>query len=399
MQLFGRKASKPKTDAQMLLEALGGVKQREERKQKALARKMGGGWKRFLDRRILLGLGLVLVALIADGVRRENQEFEATITELAGQVSVQEREGASRAPAVVKSKLVDGNIISTGPNSAATLSFPDGSVLLVGPATSMTVKLLEYNRGGAWRGRSFYVKLGQIWATVSPHFGQKSELKVYTPSSVAAVRGTTFYVAQSRAGDQSEIACADGSVRVSGLVGNPTEVPAGAFCAVTRGAPARRPAPMTAAQQQTGFGYGALWQPPPGASRLQIVEYAVNQFLNAPLTVLGIGKCGWAFGAIDTTRRTAAMEALRRLRIHLETAAQYPPYLNLATLEELGLPARERNQVLEQLHGRALDRYYCLAGGRDFLIYARARDKARTMFKLTTYGVEPATREEAEAIL
>jgi hypothetical protein len=395
MGLFGKKP-KPKSDSDILLDALGGVKKGEERKKRTMRRKMGGGWKRFLDNRILIGLGIILVLIIGDGVRRENREFEATLSAINGQVWIQETDTAPLAPAVAGEKLVDGNVVVTAANGGANLTFPDGSLLMIGPGSSLTVKLLEYNRGAAWRSRSFYMKVGTVWAKVSQNFGKGSTMKVYTPSSVAAVRGTTFYVYQARSGENSQVACAEGEVRVRGFLGEPVYLAQGAVANVARGASPSRPAWMNA-QQNNSFSNDILWRPPPNASKLQVFEYGVNQFLNAPLTVLGIGKCGWAFGAIDSTRRSAAMEALRRLQIHLEGSAEYPAYVNPATLEELGLDEASRKQVLDQLYGNSIDRYIP-AAGRDYTIYARARDKDRTAFKLTSHGLVFCTKEEAAAL-
>lgn len=395
MGLF-RKQPQAKSDAEILVEALAGVKKREDRKRGIMRRKMGGGWKRFLDWRILGALLVVLILFIADGVKRENQEFEATVSKLTGQVWVQESENANPAPAVQGEKLVDGNVVTTAPNGSATLGFPDGSLIIVGPGSMMTVKLLEYSRGGGWRSRAFYVKVGMVMAKVTPNFGKRSSLKVYTPSSVAAVRGTTFYVAQARSGEMSQVGCGEGEVMVRGFTGEPQLLVQSAVCSVQRGTAPNRPAWMDATQLQQ-FGDSVLWQPPPHAGKLQLFEYGLNQFLAAPLNVLGIGKCGWAVGAVESARRSAAMTALTKLQQQLEGSAEYPTYINPATLEEVTLDPLVRKQILDQLHGNALDRYIPM-GGRDYLIYARGRDKARTAYKLTSHGVEFCTADEAAAL-
>jgi hypothetical protein len=395
MQLFGKK-KKPQSDTDMLLAALGGVKKRQDRKGGIMRRKMGGGWKRFLDGRVLVVLGIILILCIADGVRRENQEFETTLSTFTGQAWVQEAESTNPTAAVLGEKLVDGNVVSTGPNGSATLVFPDGSLVVLGPSSIMTVKLLEYSRGGAWRARAFYLKVGSVFAHVSPNFGHQSEWKVYTPSSVAAVRGTVFSVTQERTTDTSQVACAEGVVAVRGFTGDAVQVVAQAACSVPRGFPANRPAWMEA-QQQSEFGGSILWQPAPNASKLQLVEYGVNQFLNGPLNILGIGKCGWAIGAVDSARRSATMEALRRLQQQLEGNGEYPLYLNPATLEELNMDPVARKQILDQFYGTAIDRYLP-ASGRDYLIYVRSRDADRTAFKLTSHGVQFCSKEEADML-
>lgn len=397
--LWGQK-KKPKTDAEMLLEALSQEKKHLSDVKRARERKTRGRWWEIVDRRILIGLGLLLAVVIADGVRRENMEFAATLTNFQGSVSVAPDYETAPVYATLKAQLVDGNVLRTGEKSSATLSFPDGSLVLVGPSSELTVRLLEYNRGGAWRGRSFYLKVGRLWAKVAPGFGKGSEMKVFTPTSVAAVRGTVFAMEQDRAGTSCLLACAEGTVRCAGLVGKPVSVDAGSKTEIRHGEAPKLPLAYTRDEQQAlGFGMGALWSPPPEASRLQKFEYALNQMLNAPMTVLGIGKCGWAFGAIDSARRSAAQEALRRLNLHLSGTADFPPLLDVATLKELGLHPKERDKILAQFDGNALLRYYSLNNGRDFVIYARARDVARTTYKLTQVGIERVSREEAEQLL
>jgi|LSQX01.2.fsa_nt_gb ferric-dicitrate binding protein FerR (iron transport regulator) len=397
--LWWRK-KKPQTDAEVLLDALAGVEKREKKKARVRRRKPRTGWKRYADPRILVGLAILLVAILADGVRRENQEFEATIVELAGRVTVAEGEFTATWPAQLQMKLSDGYVVRTGTGATATLSWPDGSLLMLRPDTQLTIKLLEYNRAGAWRGRSFYLKVGQVLAKVAPGFGPRSEMRVYTPVSVAAVRGTVFSMAQDRTGSQTTVACADGKVRAAGLVGEPLDLPGGEHCVIEKGKPPRPPTLYSFDEARAmGFGYGALWTPPPQASRLQLLEYGFTQMLAAPMTILGIGKCGWAFGAIDSARRSAALEALRRLRNHLEGTAEYPPVVDCATLRELGLDPKERDQILTQFNNYALERYYGLDAGRSFVLYARARDKARTLYRVSPQGVERATEEEVRRLL
>jgi ferric-dicitrate binding protein FerR (iron transport regulator) len=396
MSLFGKK-KEATTDSEIMLEALTWAKKRNDRKRGIRRRNAASGWKRFVDTRTFIVVGVLLVLVIADGVRRENTEFQATLSTFQGQVTVQDSDAANPTAAVLGEKLVDGNVVSTGDNASANLTFPDGSVLLVQPNSIMAIKLLEYNRGAAWRARAFYLKVGTVLAHVSPHFGHQSELKVYTPSSVAAVRGTIFSVTQDRVLDDTVVACAEGEVRVHGFSGDyVADVTAKTTCDVRRGAPPNRPGWMDP-QQSAVLGDTILWQPPPNASKLQVFEYGVNQFLNAPLNILGIGKCGWALGAVDSARRSAAMEALKKLGQQLEGNGEYPTYLNPGTLAELNMDPAARKQILDQLYGNAIDRYIP-ESGRDYLIYARARDKDRTAFKLTTHGLEFCTKEESDAL-
>ncbi len=390
LNLFGRRKKKPRGD--VVSDALADLKDDQKRKAKRRKRRGKQLLPSWVDRRMLIGLGIILIAIIADGVRRENEEFYANITKVYGQVQVYADAESVGKPAQVGDKLQDRNIIRTGAQSGAVLEFPDDSVVTVGANSQMVVKLLEYNRGGAWRARSFFLQFGQVWARVSPHFGEKSEIKIYTPSSVAAVRGTTFSVYQGPRGAASDIMCSDGTVAAQGLTGAPQAVGANTCATVSAG---KATGPMRGmSSEQTGyFRQPELWKEIPEPHWLKTVELTITQTLDAPLTILGIGKASPYVGCANFARRTAAQEQLRRLYLDLE-GAKYPKYINPGTMEQLDIPGDKLRIMLSTFHGDAIELYRQLESGRSFIVLARARDTRRTLYKVTPYGVDNATEAE-----
>jgi len=351
-KLFGKK-KKPKTEEEILADAFAAVKKDQERKARTRRKKYRRWWPEWLDRRVVIGLAIVLFAIIADGVRREDQEFYATITKVYGRVYVQSSATARAEPLEVGARLADCNVVQTDSGSSVVLEFPDGSVITVAPDSRLVVKMIEYSRGGGWRGRSFFLSMGQIWARVSPRFGKESEMRIYTPSSVAAVRGTTFSVYQpSEAG--SSIQCAAGMVSVVGFRGAPIAVPANTVASVSVGQAAQRPRGLTRGQQWS-FNQMDLTKPIPPEHWLETFELTVTQLLDAPLTILGIGKCSWGVGSADFARRAAAQEGLRLLHQHLEGDVTYPQYVNPATLAEVGRSGEHAHRILSVFHGDALE--------------------------------------------
>jgi len=391
-KLFGKK-KKSKTEEEILADAFSAVKKDQERKARTRRKKYRRWWPGWLDKRVVIGLAIVLFAIIADGVRREDQEFYATVTKVYGHVYVQSSVTAMAKPLKVGVKLADRNVVQTDSGSSAVLEFPDGSVITVSPDSRLVVKMIEYSRGGTWRGRSFFLSVGQIWARVSPRFGKRSEMRVYTPSSVAAVRGTTFSVYQPSATGSSSIQCAAGMVSAVGLRGAPVAVPANSVATVPLGGAPGRLASLTPSQWGS-FSQMDLTKPIPPEYWLKTFELTVTQLLDAPLTILGIGKCSWGVGSADFARRAATLEGLRLLHQHLEGDITYPQYVNPATLAEVGLSGEHALRILSVFHGDALELYRPLAGGRGFIIFVRSRDKGRTPYKLTTYG--PQRAEEGE---
>ncbi len=366
-------------------EALAELASDDARKRRRRARRPGGRWHlpAWLEPRAFLWLGIIALVVIGDGVRRENREFCALLIDHGGQVTVQEPLSPTAVAAEANHRLSDRCVVRTGIGAYATVQFPDGSVTTLSHSTELVVRLMEYHRKGGWRARSFYLACGRAWSSVGPYFGGASEMRVYTPSAVAAVRGTQYAVAYDPGTQRTQIACNDGYVAAEGFTGGGVWVGPGTQTAVAYGAAAAAAQWMDPATRQS-FGQVALNTPPKPPGRIATAELAITQLLDAPLTILGIGKCSWAVGSSDFARRTACVEALRRIQAFMEGYSEaYPPFLNPATLEGLpGLAPEDALRILRNFDGAALVRYEPTAG-RSYRITARARDRDRTLYVLT----------------
>jgi hypothetical protein len=389
--LWIRKKKKPQTEQELMDLTLREIAEEQARKKRFIRRFYRRALPEWLDRRIVFGILAVLAVIIFDGVRRENAEFAAVLTQTFGAVYWQENQDSAAQTCTVGTKCTDGGILSTGPNSYATLEFPDGTVITLAPDTRFQVQLLEYSRGGRWRARTFRLTSGRIWAKVSRYFGAGSDLRIYTPAAVAAVRGTQFSVYHDEQAQTTGIVCNDGTVSCAGWQGNPQTVVRGQAAKCAYGQPVTTPA-SGEPEDFVGFGIAALRSPDRPDSWIKKLELTVTYVLDLPLSVLGIGRCSWGVGSADFARRAAAMEALRLIHIHLETFTTYPDYVDPVTLKELGIPWRYMQRIQKALYGGCIERYY--KWGNGFLLYARARDKRRTLYRLTTYGVEKGTKED-----
>ncbi len=372
--LFGRKKkSEPQTDQEILEDAFAAIGKQQTRR--AVRKRRSGRWRKYVDRRIIIALVVIFVVVIADAVRRENQEFYATVTQVSGPASV-----------TVDEKLADGNLVKTGANGWVALLFPDGSVVTLAPSSTFKVRLLEYHRGGQWRSRSFTLLAGRMWARVSGKFGRDSRCKVHTPSSVAAVRGTRFSVAYDPSNKTTYLACSDGQVDVTGFTGRGTQLAQDTLTSVVYGRGTERRAQIDV-PTRSSFNQAPLQQTVEPDPWLKKVELKLTSILDLPLSILGIGKCSWAVGAADFTRRTTAQEALRRIHTSIEGYPVYPDFVDPFTLRELAFRPEDAERILRNFDGACIERYQKV--GQGFVIYARARDRNRTPYKLSAYGVEP----------
>jgi hypothetical protein len=254
--------------------------------------------------------------------------------------------------------------------------------------TTLKIKRLEYNRAGAWRSRSFYVMAGRIFARVGEHFGQDSKMNVYTPACVAAVRGTRFSVTVDAERQQTRTVCGDGRVQVTGFNGAATYVGTTGDARCQAGAGPSRPvvAPMADLRSFQHASLNEIIRPEPWHTLLGLT---VTQLLDAPLSILGVGKCSWFIGSIDAARRARTQSALRLIQANLEGDTSYPLWIDPATLAQLKIvDPGAVPRILNSFDGAALESYW--SNGRTYLITARSRDRKRTRYELTVSVIREA---------
>lgn len=117
-------------------------------------------------------------------------------------------------PLVIGSKLEQGAEVRTSPAGRVRLKFIDGSVLVVGDATTLRLDQFRIEEQGSARRASLSLDIGLISQTVSPGAGSWT---VRTPSAVAAVRGTE-YIVEVRKDLITEVNVKSGLVEVLSLI-------------------------------------------------------------------------------------------------------------------------------------------------------------------------------------
>ncbi len=390
--MFGRKKKKqPQSEQALLSDALSDLLNDQQTKEKRKRRRQWLRWPEWLDRRVAIGLGLILVVVLADAVRRENQEFYAVVTQTSGVVTVSTRDLPQERAPQLNEKLPDYSNVKTGANSWAELSFPDGSKIVLDANANLHIKLLEYHRGGKWRSRSLFLNSGRLIARITENFGKESELRVYTPACVAAARGTRFSVAADATG-QARTVVGDGVVEVKGFTGQRMFVRGKGESSTTAGGSPSQPAYAPASDLAT-FRSRSMVQIVRADPWYKQAELTITQTLDAPLTILGIGKCSWAVGAADFARRAGAQESLRKIHVNLEGDMTFPLWVNPATLKELSIQEQGGvESILKSFDGAAIESFW--SDGRRFRITARARDRHKTRYELDAAGVRRSQNQD-----
>ena len=162
--------------------------------------------------------------------------------------AVDAQKGSSEfAPALDGDVLGDGDFVRSSKDGRAVLTFFDGSTLSVDPASLVKVLTLDRLSSG---GIEVLVEqtLGRSWAAVSKLKTPDSKFQLKTPTSIAAVRGTSFETNVTRNADGTSSVTYrvdDGEILVTANAGGSVAV--GANQQVTIGS--NQPAPAQANPQ------------------------------------------------------------------------------------------------------------------------------------------------------
>jgi hypothetical protein len=144
---------------------------------------------------------LLLLLLISSLINcTEEPRLKARISRIKGSVEILSAGAKKRA--AVGELLTAGNRIQTGPQSAVDLLLPGGSVIRIQQNSIFTLE--ELGARGQLR-----LDQGDLLLGISKLKAGES-MQITTPTTVAAVRGTSFYVSTTR----NSIAVLTGKVQV-----------------------------------------------------------------------------------------------------------------------------------------------------------------------------------------
>jgi len=157
---------------------------------------------------------ITMALLVAAGGCKKKQQVEerlAFLNFLMGDVFITDSLSKSKTAAKVGDQLSKGSILETGTKSFADIMFGE-NIIKVLENTSFEIKQLTVELATNAETSEFYVKNGKVVSRIAQKLSKNDSLKINTPTSVAAVRGTDFQVDEEDG--KSYIACNDGKVAV-----------------------------------------------------------------------------------------------------------------------------------------------------------------------------------------
>ncbi|MGZ5049180.1 MAG: FecR family protein [Usitatibacter sp.] len=109
--------------------------------------------------------------------------------------SVQIQRGAAKMPAMVGTGLQASDVVITGADGSAGITFTDNSLVSVGPNSVFAIDKYQFDtttHAGEFEGN---LKQGRLAAVSGKMVKQSPEsMKIRTPSAIMGVRGTEFVV-------------------------------------------------------------------------------------------------------------------------------------------------------------------------------------------------------------
>ena len=155
---------------------------------------------------------LTLIALSAFAQTPPAKDI-AVVLKSAGQVQVMRSLKSASENAPRGTRLNSGNVLRTGDGAAAALIFTDDkSILKVRENSRVNIAGQREDKGIV---KTIKMEVGALWAKVTR---SETPFKVETPSGVAAVKGTQFYVILDGNGNMI-IFCIEGAIELFNKLG------------------------------------------------------------------------------------------------------------------------------------------------------------------------------------
>jgi hypothetical protein len=135
---------------------------------------------------------VVALATVAAGAAAQDQR-SGTLKTVQGTVAI--GQGEARRAAVPGGGVAEAERITTGPQSAAVLLLRDGTLVTIGANSQVDISRFQFDATAQTGSLTVMVLVGTV-RLVTGLLGklQPDNVKVQTPSSTVAVRGTDFVV-------------------------------------------------------------------------------------------------------------------------------------------------------------------------------------------------------------
>lgn len=193
----------------------------------------------------VFSIAILALALTVPSVSSAaKKKAQGVFTVVKGKVTIQ-RAGKKKARKVkVGTKVYAKDTITAKKDSRAKVIMVDKNILNISPKSKMQISEYEFDPKTNKKKVMLNLMYGKVRSTVKQKYdGEKNVYRVKTPSAVAGVRGTDFFVNFNARSRQSQVVTFEGQVQVgsgisaAGQIMNAVPVNPGQFTVSTPSAP------------------------------------------------------------------------------------------------------------------------------------------------------------------
>ncbi|MEG7521595.1 MAG: FecR domain-containing protein [Chromatiales bacterium] len=167
----------------------------------------------------------------------------AEVLSLEGEVSIVRAGESDPVSLSDVDQLQIGDVVTTGRQSSLALRFADGSRLMLGPETQVTMDTLSAFGEAGMVDTRVRVQYGRVESEVEPLQGAGARFQITPPAAVTMVRGTGFRVGVESGSGLTRNEVVKGRVAVDGG-GESLDVDAGFGTMIEPGKPPLKPRPL-----------------------------------------------------------------------------------------------------------------------------------------------------------
>ncbi|WP_177419515.1 FecR domain-containing protein [endosymbiont of Lamellibrachia barhami] len=167
----------------------------------------------------------------------------AEVLSLEGEVSIVRAGESDPVSLSDVDQLQIGDVVTTGRQSSLALRFADGSRLMLGPETQVSMDTLSAFGEAGMVDTRVRVQYGRVESEVEPLQGAGARFQITTPAAVTMVRGTGFRVGVEFGSGLTRNEVVRGQVAVEGE-GESLDVDAGFGTMIEPGKPPLKPRPL-----------------------------------------------------------------------------------------------------------------------------------------------------------
>ena len=170
-----------------------------------------------MNRVLIVLVGLLLIVVVMAVTLSQSLvviQRVARVSSLIGSAQIKPPNSADFIPLKDQSLVLTGTVLQTAPGASVTLNWVDGTRLLVGGDTTMTVLKCQVDQASHAETSLFHLTTGKLMVRVRKLLSGQSKFEIETPTATAGVRGTIFQVQVDAAG-QTQVAVLEGQVNLN----------------------------------------------------------------------------------------------------------------------------------------------------------------------------------------